>query len=124
MNARYVDAINSKIKFNYFLLKVVVGTDKGTRVFLPRIPMYDRSNEFPFTLARRQFPIRVAFTVTINKGQGQENQRVGLYLPESVFAHGQLYTAFSRGKRGESVSVCIEDNQEGFTDNIVYKELL
>ena len=103
---------------------MAVGTDKGTRVFLPRIPIYDRSNEFPFTLVRRQFPIRLAFTVTINKGQGQENQRVGLYLPEPVFAHGQLYTAFSRGKREESVWVCIEDNKDGFTDNIVYKELL
>ena len=92
--------------------------------YVPCIPMFDRSNEFPFTLVRRQFPIRVAFAVTINKGQGQENQRVGIYLPEPVFAHGQLYTAFSRGKRAESVSVLIDDNKEGFTDNIVYKELL
>ena len=104
--------------------EVAVGTNKGNRVFLPRIPMYDRSNEFPFTLVRRQFPVRLAFAVTINKGQGQENQRVGIYLPEPVFAHGQLYTAFSRGKRGRNVSVLIEDNKEGFTDNIVYKELL
>ena len=104
--------------------EVAVGTNKGNRVFLPRIPMYDRSNEFPFTLVRRQFPVRLAFGVTINKGQGQENQRVGIYLPEPVFAHGQLYTAFSRGKRGRNVSVLIEDNKEGFTDNIVYKELL
>ena len=105
-------------------LQVAVGTDKGTRVFLPRIPIYDRSNEFPFTLVRRQFPLRLAFAVTINKGQGQENERVGIYLPEPVFAHGQLYTAFSRGKRGENVSVYIKDNKDGFTDNIVYKELL
>jgi ATP-dependent DNA helicase PIF1 len=104
--------------------EVAVGIAKGTRVFLPRIPMYDRSNEFPFTLVRRQFPLRLAFAVTINKGQGQENQRVGIYLPEPVFAHGQLYTAFSRGKRGENVSVFIEDNKEGFTDNIVYRELI
>ena len=86
--------------------------------------MYDRSNKFPFTLVRRQFPLRVAFAVTINKGQGQENNRVGIYLPEPVFALGQLYTAFSRAKRGENVSVLIEDNTDGFTENIVYKELL
>ena len=104
--------------------EIAVGTNKGERVFLPRIPMYDRSNEFPFTLVRRQFPLRLAFSVTINKGQGQENRRVGIYLPEPVFAHGQLYTAFSRGKRGKDVWVLIEDNLEGFTENIVYKELL
>ena len=68
--------------------------------------------------------MRLAFAVTINKGQGKENQRVGLYLPEPAFAHVQLYTAFSRGKRVENIWVLIEDNKEGFTDNIVYKELL
>ena len=104
--------------------QVAVGVNKGKSVFLPRIPIYDRSNEFPFTLVRRQFPLKLSFAITINKGQGQENKRVGIYLPEPVFAHGQLYTAFSRAKRGENVSVLIEDNKDGFTENIVYKELL
>ena len=39
--------------------------------------------------------------MTINKGQGQENERVGLDLPSPVFAHGQLYTGMSRGKNIE-----------------------
>ena len=47
--------------------QVVVGTQKGFRVFLPRIPMHDRSEEFPFTIVRRQFPVRLAFCLTINK---------------------------------------------------------
>ena len=68
--------------------------------------------------------LRLAFCVTINKGQGQENERVGLYLPAYVFAHGQLYTGMSRGKRGSMVKVRIAENDEGFTDNIVYTELL
>ena len=67
---------------------------------------------------------RLAFGVTINKGQGQENERVGLYLPSPVFAHGQLYTGMSRGKRASMVKIRIEDDKEGFTDNIVYSELL
>ena len=67
---------------------------------------------------------RLAFSVTINKGQGQENERVGLDLPAPVFAHGQLYTGMSRGKRGSMVKLRIGDNDEGFTDNIVYPELL
>ena len=61
---------------------------------------------------------RLAFCVTINKGQGQENERVGLDLPSSVFAHGQLYTGMSRGKRGSMVKVRIADTNEGYTDNI------
>ena len=34
--------------------------------------------------------------MTINKSQGQTFNRVGILLRESVFAHGQLYTAASR----------------------------
>ena len=103
--------------------QIAVGTNKGENIYLPRIPHYDRSGEFPFTFIRRQFPIRLAFAVTINKGQGQENERVGIYLPQPVFAHGQLYTAFSRGKRASAVKVFIVGNAEGITDNIVYSEL-
>ena len=67
---------------------------------------------------------RLALSVTINKGQGQENERVGLDLPAPVFAHGQLYTGMSRGKRGSMVKLRIADDEEGFTDNIVYSEVL
>ena len=104
--------------------EVAVGTKKGKRIFLPRIPMHDKSNELPFTIVRRQFPVRLAFCLTINKGQGQSNERVGLYLPSPVFAHGQLYTGFSRGKREADVHVFIGDNMDGFTDNVVYPELI
>ena len=47
--------------------EVAVGTQRGLRVFLPRIPMHDKSNELPFTIVRRQFPVRLAFCPTINK---------------------------------------------------------
>jgi hypothetical protein len=45
-------------------------------------------------------------------------------LAAPVFAHGQLYTGMSRGKRGSMVKLRIADDEEGFTDNIVYSELL
>jgi hypothetical protein len=61
----------------------------------------------PFTLRRRQFPLRLAFAMTINKAQGQTLQTVGVYLPKPVFCHGQLYVAFSRcgSQRGVRVLV-------------------
>ena len=43
-----------------------------------------------------QYPIRVAFAITIHKSQGKTFDRVILDLTRSTFAHGQLYVALSR----------------------------
>ena len=97
-------------------------------------------SDLPFTLNRMQFPVLLAFAVTINKSQGQTFDRVGILLEEPVFSHGQLYVAFSRATSREGVKVvCIEGAKQGkmlkksttvqdrekvFTHNIVYKEVL
>jgi ATP-dependent DNA helicase PIF1 len=51
--------------------EIVNGTHAGDRVFIPRIPMFlseDLSLSFKFK--RKQFPMRLSFTMTINKAQG------------------------------------------------------
>ena len=68
----------------------------GLKVTIPRITPQPSDSRFPFTLRRRQFPVRVAFAMTINKSQGQSLERAGLLLPRPVFSHGQLYVAFLR----------------------------
>ncbi|KAG7958763.1 hypothetical protein I3843_10G033700, partial [Carya illinoinensis] len=108
--------------------KISVGHHKGKRVFIPRIPFLPDINEnngFPFK--RTQFFIKLSFAMTINKSQGQTLNSVGIYLPESVFSHGQLYVTLSRAKTANSVKILIRpttiDNYEkNCTKNIVYKD--
>ena len=59
----------------------------------------------PFILRRRQFPIQLAFAMTINKSQGQTFEEVGLFLERDVFSHGQLYVALSRVKHPNQLTV-------------------
>jgi len=51
--------------------EIITGPHIGKRVFIPRITLSPSENSLPFTLKRLQFPIRVAFSMTINRAQGQ-----------------------------------------------------
>ena len=104
--------------------ELLTGPNAGTRVLIPQIklkPAADGSN-VPFT--RRQFPVRLAFAMTINKAQGQTFDCVGVYLKDCpVFAHGQLYVAFSRVTSSLNLKVQLSSNCHT-TKNIVYHEIL
>ncbi len=50
---------------------------------------------------------------------------VGIYLPEPVFTHGQLYVGMSRNRDPDKISICVDDPKEPTqTANIVFKEVL
>ncbi|XP_024982866.1 ATP-dependent DNA helicase PIF6-like [Cynara cardunculus var. scolymus] len=110
--------------------EIAVGQHAGNRVFLPRISLYpSEDNMFPFKLKRKQFPVRLSFSMTVNKAQGQTISNVGVYLPESVFSHGQLYVVLSRGTSCENTKVLVKPakkfNWDGvYTSNVVYQEVL
>jgi len=128
--------------------EIVVGQHAGQRVFLPRIPLCPSDDDmFPFRFKRKQFPIRLSFAMTVNKAQGQTIPIVGVYLPETVFSHGQLYVALSRATAKVNIKILAikekeEDSGKGkdqtknskkrkrseplltIMKNIVYKEVL
>ena len=110
--------------------EIVGGQHAGSRVFIPRIPVSPSDDiSLPFKFKRKQFPIRLSFAMTINKAQGQTIPNVGIYLPEPVFAHGQLYVALSRGVSRQTTKVLVKLNKEidstgKSTKNIVYRDVL
>jgi hypothetical protein len=85
--------------------EIITGKGVGNVAFIPRIKFIYDNNGLPFTFARKQFPLRLAYAMTINKSQGQTFSQVGLHLTDDVFSHGQLYVAFSCAKAPTSVKV-------------------
>jgi ATP-dependent DNA helicase PIF1 len=81
-----------------------------------------------FQLLRTQFPLRLAYCISINKSQGQEYDYSLLDLIQPPFAHGQAYVAFSRGNDANKIYILVNDQQIEDScvviDNYVYHELL
>jgi ATP-dependent DNA helicase PIF1 len=95
-------------------VEIVIGSNKGRRVFIPRLSITPSDTKrMPFILRQRQFPLRPAFTMTINKAKGQTLQTVGMYLPKLVFGHGQFYVAFSWCGSRQGVRVLVPGWQQG-----------
>ena len=119
--------IFEKLHNNHLLECTIVGGDFCMRkVLIPRISLKPKDREFPFEWSRRQFPVRVAFAMTINKSQGQTLQNVGVWLFDTCFTHGQLYVAVSRVGSPDHIMFAIrklDDYPEGTTINVVFKEV-
>jgi hypothetical protein len=106
----------------------------GQRAFIPRMPLTSEMDNFPFKLKRLQFQFRPGYAMTGNRGQGQTIDRLGIYMPRPFFAHGQLYTSFSRIRNQNNIKALILDTpSQGrmtlnprlfFTQNVVYRKLL
>ncbi len=104
--------------------EVVTGSNKGDRIFIPRITRFSNQNDrtMPVRFARRQFPVRPCFAMTINKSQGQTFQSLGVYLPQPVFAHGQYYVALSRVGSFTQITIMVANGNQ--TGNVVYQEVI
>ena len=98
---------------------VELDREQGKAVLIPRIPMIP--TDLPFQFKRLQFPIRLAFAITINKTQGQSLEKCGIDLNTDCFSHGQLYVACSRVGKPDNLFIC-SDNWTA--KNVVYSQVL
>uniref|UniRef100_A0A0K0FEG3 ATP-dependent DNA helicase n=1 Tax=Strongyloides venezuelensis TaxID=75913 RepID=A0A0K0FEG3_STRVS len=94
--------------------------NKDKTVLIPRIVLYSSEEEYPFILTRKQFSVRFAFAMTINKSQGQTLSKVGVDIITPVFSHGQLCVTFSRVKSPDCLFIKTESDK---AKNIVYTEI-
>ena len=104
-----------------------IGTNR--RILIPKLDVTTSDCGLPIKLKRRQFPIRVAFAATINKAQGATLKRLGIWLPQPVFGHGQVYVGTSRvGDPREIIvgapAAYYDDAGYIVTDNVVFTQLL
>ena len=111
------------------VVDIMTGPAKGDIVLIPRIPLTPTDTELNIDFTRLQFPIRIAYAMTINKAQGQTLERVGVLLDKPCFSHGQLYVALSRVGDPDMIKVLITHEQKTghpspHTDNIVYQSAL
>lgn len=96
-------------------------------------------SKLPFVLKRLQFPIKLAFALTINRSQSQTFAgKCGIILPRALWTHGQLYVSFSRCGNPDNIFVWADQNdykelkteerkldeEKTYTENIVYTEVI
>ncbi|XP_062232817.1 uncharacterized protein LOC133930144 [Phragmites australis] len=107
------------------------GLCNGTRLV---VRVFQR-NAIDAEIMRKQFPIRLSFAMKINKAQGKTIPNVGVYLPQPVFSHGQLYIILSRATARRNIKILVtpddckkkekRSKMSGTcTNNIIYKEVL
>jgi ATP-dependent DNA helicase PIF1 len=97
----------------------------GRVVFVPRMTLEPSGESLPIELTRRQFPVRLAFVMTVNKAQGQSIINIGIDLHVPVFSHGQLYVVLSHCTSSTRIKVLFPEHSDTTTTkNIVYKEIL
>lgn len=118
-----------RIQSQVIEVEIVTGCSIGKVVFIPRINSANTDSALAFKFKRRQFPLRPAFAMTINKAQGQTLGKAGLYLPTQCFSHGHLYVAQTRVGASDALKIVapcgrVEGRSGVFVKNGVHKELL
>ena len=61
----------TRLQQNFIDAEIITGSKIGERVFIPRLSLEPSESSLPFKMRKSQFPVTLAFVLTINKAQGQ-----------------------------------------------------
>ena len=87
---------------------------------IPRIPF--KILRGTQTVYRVQFPLCLAFAMTVNKSQAKTLSKVLLNLTSEPFVHGQLYVAISRVRNKNDIVLLRKEKKP--VQNIVYRSII
>ena len=117
------------LSISYKLLYYLIFRTRRYRevVQLPYIPLKALSTNIGVKFTHQQFPIKLTFTITINKAQGQSLSTISLLLNLEVFSYSQLYITLSRITRIDSIYIVLPLGDTiyiGRIKNIIYTKVL
>jgi ATP-dependent DNA helicase PIF1 len=72
----------------------------------------------PFEFTRTQFPLILAYSVSVHKSQGQSLSKIGIAIDQESFAHGQVYTALSRTSGWDNIRVLTLRDEDYITNKV------
>lgn len=100
------------LRMNKYSIVIVTMDKKKRTLILPRIRFkFKLRYTSSFSLTRTQFPLRLAYAVTINRIQGQSVDYIVLDLSKDPFCHGQTYTALSRIRIYNRIKLIVRENE-------------
>jgi hypothetical protein len=130
LNGTLLEVVSASAGCRYIVANTL--SEPPVRVLIPRIKFKLSVPGGAVQIERLQFPIRLAYGMTINKSQGKTLLRVLLDLRCEVFGHGQLYVGSGRVTCAANIAFLVSpdriraslDGEVVLTSNVVYPELL
>ena len=114
-----------KVRTMFLSCCILGGDNPGKVVFIPRMTLEPSAESLPIELSCHQFPVCLAFAMTINKAQCQSIKYVGIDLHTPVFSHGQIYVALSCCTSSDRIKVVFPElSDTTSTTNVIYTEVL
>ncbi|KAI7858445.1 hypothetical protein BDC45DRAFT_595865 [Circinella umbellata] len=102
----------------------------GDEYYLPRTNICTTEADISFYFVPSPVPCMSCLRNDYYKAQGQTLSTVGIYLEESVFAHGQLYVVLSSATDSANIKIALNRFNQTYNtvpktnNNVVYHEPL